>query len=261
MTEQPIKAFLYGSCVGRDMYEMVGKSHRLERLETIARQSLVSAFHPAPMDGFNLKKIKSPFQQRMALRDFEGSLLKALDRQKDTLDVIIIDLVDERRGVMKYPGGATFTRSRENESALIGRYEDLGAEYLEFESDSFYGAFAREAVAFKKVLTKYGLLEKTIILDIPLALTYDSKDPNIDTQRAEDHLQWAPRMNDQLLNLYELLDALGFTTAGLSNLQPLMSSTHKWGQAPFHYQDSTYELIHDAVMTFAEAISNPRTQE
>lgn len=250
MPEQTIRTFLFGSCVGRDMYEMVGQENGLERVGTVARQSLVSAFHPAPTTGFDFNKIKSAFQKRMASRDFQGSLLNGLEEQKEEIDILIIDLIDERRGVMKYPDGGVFTPTIENKSALVGHYEDLGTQHLEFGTDAFYGAFAREAIAFKNFLLERNLFEKTLILDIPLALAYDKSDSSIDATRAKNHLKWAPKMNERLRELYQLLEAMSFPVAGLSDQTPLMSGGHRWGQAPYHYQDTIYELIYERVIEF-----------
>lgn len=242
------RTFIYGSCVGRDMFEMFGNQYGLTRGGTVARQSLISAFYPAPTTGFDFSKLKSDFQRTMVMRDFEGSLLKRLKAESGQTDLIVIDLIDERRGIMRYPNrGGVFTRTRENQAALIKTYDDVPAEYLEFGSAEYLRAFEFAAERFAGFLDRLNLKNRTILLDVPLALDYDKLDPDVDVPRAEDHLTWAPAMNDTLIEIYEVMDRCGFKSTNLRQQLPLMNPHHRWGQAPFHYQEKFYREMVERV--------------
>ncbi|WP_157277080.1 DUF6270 domain-containing protein [Oerskovia sp. Root22] len=88
---------IHGSCVTRDAFALPGESG-FQLVDYYARSSLASAFADHGLQGVDTSTIPSPFQRRMVDRDLGKHFWRDLaDLQAD---VIVVDLVDERYGLL-----------------------------------------------------------------------------------------------------------------------------------------------------------------
>ena len=232
---QTIRTMLYGSCVSRDMFEFLNPQRfTLDRY--IARQSLISAYSPTrqlPPAGPALG-----FRERTLRDDAFASLPVNLAERAALLDLLVIDLVDERLGVYALENGAYITRSIEliqcgQEPKIMkqGRLVPYGSdEHLALWQDAF-----TRLVADLKMLD---LFDKTVVLGIPWA-EYHS-----DGTQTGDPFGLSVRESNAAGTRY--LDIV--RSAGLPVLELPVSGVraepdHRWGEAPYHYTDGVYRAI------------------
>jgi hypothetical protein len=88
---------IHGSCVTRDAFALHGEA-RFRLVDYYARSSLASAFADHGLEGVDTSTITSPFQRRMVDRDLGKHFWRDLPDVR--ADVIVVDLVDERYGVL-----------------------------------------------------------------------------------------------------------------------------------------------------------------
>lgn len=158
---------IYGSCVSRDTCEVLPDA---QVKAYVARQSVTSLLRPHGSDGVDVSQLQSSFQQRMVLSDLDGAGISQICEHAYDLDLVLVDLVDERRGYWIYPNGTTITNSLEVEASGIARIAlEQGAYLINFGEDEH---FATWQVGFEKLvqgLETAGILDKSIFLDIEWA--------------------------------------------------------------------------------------------
>ncbi|OKL48599.1 hypothetical protein BSR28_01995 [Boudabousia liubingyangii] len=234
------RLFIYGSCVSRDMAEF-GRDSGIEVEAYVARQSLISAgskVNPALLGSF---PDGSSFASRMVRGDAKGDLFERMELKADGADRIVWDLVDERLGVYAFPDGSYSTRS----------YELLGAEGLEFVpaearlipfgEDEHFDLWCAALERFEQFLVSKGWLDKTRLLYVPWA-PFDlagnftrasfgvrALEANVLYSRYFEHIR-----EHSKIGMIEPEEEL-----------VLADPEHKWGPAPFHYQQELYGWIVD----------------
>lgn len=166
-----MKIAIFGSCVSRDTAEFMPEA---EVVAYVARHSVTSLESPHGTNGIDLSDLTSAFQKRMVTSDLKGTGLERIVKNAKDHDVVLLDLVDERRGFWKFPDGSTMTNSLEIESSGAARTARReGARLVEFGTDEH---FARWRAGFAKLINELnaaGLCEKTILLDIEWAGAID----------------------------------------------------------------------------------------
>ncbi|MGO2016623.1 MAG: DUF6270 domain-containing protein [Brevibacterium aurantiacum] len=166
-----MKIAIFGSCVSRDTVEFMPEA---EVVAYVARHSVTSLESPHGTAGIDLSDLTSAFQKRMVTSDLKGSGIERIVKHAGDLDVVLLDLVDERRGFWKFPDGTTMTNSIEVEScgaARTARRE--GARLIEFGTDEHFTRWSKGFATLIKELRAAGLWEKTILLDIEWAGAVD----------------------------------------------------------------------------------------
>ena len=113
-----MKIAIFGSCVSRDTAEFMPEA---EVVAYVARHSVTSLESPHGTAGIDLSDLTSAFQKRMVTSDLKGSGIERIVKNAGDLDVVLLDLVDERRGFWKFPDGTTMTNSIEVESCGAAR--------------------------------------------------------------------------------------------------------------------------------------------
>src|SRR5699024_11058095 len=112
--------------------------------------------------------------KRMATSDLKGTGVDRIVKNADELDVVLIDLVDERRGFWLYPDGTTITNSLEIESCGAARAARRGgARLVEFGDEEHFRRWKSGFIQLIDGLKESGLWEKTILLDIEWAGAVD----------------------------------------------------------------------------------------
>ena len=166
-----MKIAIFGSCVSRDTAEFMPEA---EVVAYVARHSVTSLESPHGTAGIELSDLNSAFQKRMVTSDLKGSGIERIVKNTDDLDVVLLDLVDERRGFWKFPDGTTMTNSIEVEScgaARTARRE--GARLIEFGTDEHFTRWSTGFATLIQELKAAELWEKTILLDIEWAGAVD----------------------------------------------------------------------------------------
>ena len=162
-----MKIAIFGSCVSRDTAEFMPEA---EVVAYVARHSVTSLESPHGTAGIDLSDLTSAFQKRMVTSDLKGSGVERIVKNADDLDVVLIDLVDERRGFWKFPDGKTMTNSIEVESCGAAREARRdGARLVDFGTDEHFTTWKSGYIKLIDGLKGAGLWEKTILLDIEWA--------------------------------------------------------------------------------------------
>lgn len=170
---------IFGSCVSRDTCEFIPGANVLAY---VARHSVTSLETPHGTKGVDLSGLTSAFQKRMITSDLKGNGVTRIVKKTDELDLVLIDLVDERRGFWLFPDGTSMTNSLEVEFCGAARdARRAGARIVEFGTDEH---FASWQTGFSKLICRLkteGLWDRTILLDIEWAGAFDdSQHPHND---------------------------------------------------------------------------------
>lgn len=166
-----MKIAIYGSCVSRDTAEFIPDA---EVVTYVARQSVTSIESPHGTAGIDVTGLDSAFQRRMVLSDLKGNGVERIVENAEYIDLVLIDLVDERRGFWLFTDGSTMTNSLEIESCGAARnVRRAGARLVEFGTDEHFETWK---TGFDKLivgLEEAGLREKIVFLDIEWAGAVD----------------------------------------------------------------------------------------
>lgn len=158
---------IFGSCVSRDTCELDPDA---AVAAYVARHSVTSLVSPHGEEDVELDELDSPFQVRMVTGDLEGDGVDRLVKVAKKLDLVLIDLVDERRGFWQFPDGTTMTNSIEIELCGAGMMaKRKGARLVEFGTDEHFEAWQDGFSALIEELKRAAIWDRTILLDIEWA--------------------------------------------------------------------------------------------
>ncbi|WP_193101841.1 DUF6270 domain-containing protein [Brevibacterium aurantiacum] len=166
-----MKIGIFGSCVCRDTAEYMPEA---EVMAYVARHSVASLESPHGMDDVDLSGLTSAFQKRMVTSDLNGTGIDRIVKNAKDLDVVLLDLVDERRGFWLFPDDTRMTNSIEIEACGAARdARRAGARLVEFGTDEHFAHWQTGFAKLINSLKEVGLWEKTILLDIEWAEAID----------------------------------------------------------------------------------------
>lgn len=235
MTASELNVFLYGSCVSRDTAEFMEGSW--VRSGYIARQSLISAMNskvPMPRPS----GLTSKFQNSMVEGDFASSLPSTLRHASESIDRLVIDLVDERLGVYPYPENRYLTFSNElHQSGLMNNMKGRQA-FVPFGDDLHFELWSSAAQSFTDLLVEASLLAKSRVIVAPF-VDHTLEGESVTQTRDLSAKVW----NERYIRYYDLLEELGFNLVSIPEESVLSTETHKWGSAQYHYVDSAYKVL------------------
>lgn len=234
------RVFIFGGCTSRDAVNLYPE-YGLELHSYIARQSLISAYHPAHPHHWDFGDVSSLFQQRMFGGDIQSTIPRHVLASANEVDLIVWDNMIERVGVRPVLTGGYVTNSpkiRENveDSDLLGEWIKFGSDrHMELWS----GAFER----FYKTLEIAGLADKIIVNGTPWALV----------DRYGETLSF-PRLgitanffNAAIEEYWSLVESKGIPIARVAQERAIADPDHKWGLAYFHYVPDTYVAQLEAI--------------
>lgn len=162
---------IFGSCVSRDTCEFIPDANVIAY---VARHSVTSLETPHGIKGVDLSGLTSAFQKRMVTSDLKGTGLARVVKNAKDLDLVLIDLVDERRGYWWFPDGTTMTNSLEVESCGAARdARRAGARLVEFGADEHFERWKPDFDKLIRGLSAADLWDRTILLDIEWAGAVD----------------------------------------------------------------------------------------
>jgi len=159
---------IFGSCVSRDTCEFIPEA---TVKAYVARHSMASLGAPHGTEGVDLDDLTSSFQVRMVTGDLEGNGVVRVVGLAKKLDLVLLDLVDERRGYWLFPDGTVMTNSIEVELCGAGARakRNAGARLVEFGSDEHFAAWKEGFTTLAKAFEDAGIWERTVLLDVEWA--------------------------------------------------------------------------------------------
>ncbi|MGO2944028.1 MAG: DUF6270 domain-containing protein [Brevibacterium aurantiacum] len=159
---------IFGSCVSRDTCEFIPEAIVKAY---VARHSMASLDAPHGTDDVDLDDLSSSFQVRMVTGDLEGNGVDRLVGVANKLDLVLLDLVDERRGYWLFPDNTVMTNSIEVELCGVGALakHNADARLVEFGSDEHFAAWQNGFTILVRALEEAGILERAVLLDVEWA--------------------------------------------------------------------------------------------
>lgn len=243
---------IFGSCVSRDTFTFLPDTFRL--LSYVARQSSISVGAPADGVAARLKDLPSAFQNRVVRGDVRGDLLDTASRLVADVDLVLVDLIDERGGVVGV-GGGYVTKLSELWNAG-GAAATAGGRYVPFATDEHFALWSAAARRIAVRLRELGLLDKTIVLRTPWA----SQMPSGAAVPVPHWMTPPATANTQYERYFALLVELGYEVVTLPDDLALSTEEHQWGASPFHYLDAAYEHLAGQIAAAVERRTSDHAQ-
>lgn len=276
-----LRIAIFGSCVSRDTCEFMTDA---EVVCYVARQSAIAALGPVGEGRFSSSPLGSAFQAKMFDGDQRADAVVRITASDP--DLILVDLVDERRGVWSMPDGTYLTNSIEAYRASIEKHAPTaGARLIRFGSDEHFRLWQR---GFRMIMEHLTTLRAPIVLlDIAWAETVAGKPrpagPRFlagsaarrlkrgargmgravargdslavainelltpDRTSAEQMAREAKRANRQFRRYAVTAAELCDFTVFREARGLRMTAEHRWGSAPFHYRNSDYSSMADEI--------------
>ncbi|KRE35508.1 hypothetical protein ASG73_16365 [Janibacter sp. Soil728] len=227
-----VRTFIYGSCVSRDTLETMADTHEL--LAYVARQSAISAGRPAEGVWPQLTHIESPFQRRMVQGDIEGNALSEIARRADEIDLLVLDLIDERGGVIEVGGGYVSRHAELWQAGGDAATRD--GHRVDFGTDEHFALWSPAVARLAAGIAELGLSDRVILLETEWASTMDDGESlDIPDWDLPPH-----RANVKYRRYYDRVRALGWPVVSLPAELTASTRDHKWGASPFHYTAAAY---------------------
>ncbi|MDR7233171.1 DUF6270 domain-containing protein [Agrococcus sp. BE272] len=241
------RAFIYGSCVTRDTIEHM--RDQVDIAHYVARQSWISAGTDAGERASRLLPIASTFQQRVISGDLRGNAVVQLERYAADTDIVIVDLVDERGGVIDFGDG--FATKLAEYWSSGGREASRGATHIEFGTDEHFALWAEGAKRLLRSLIALELLHRTIVIRTPWA----EVDDDGDALTIPGWMMPPKEANERYERYFSLLAEAGLRILELPAELAVSSKQHQWGTSPFHYAEAAYEHLAAGLRAFADEVA------
>lgn len=209
----------------------------------VARQSLVSATSPPIQVSEERSKLASAFQTRQLRGDLAATLMTQIQQYGVDSDVILMDLIVERLGVIEF-GGSLITRSNELLKSGLNASLPGGSRWIKFGTDRHRTLWKRATADFAERMDALGLKERVLVLDTPWAER--SNTGAVLEHRSES----VARYNEIYEPYYARMAELGFQVASMPREHAVGDDDHKWGASPYHYIPTAYEWIAEQVRSF-----------
>ncbi len=238
----PLRTFIIGSCVTRDTFDYLDRT-RYRLSGYVARQSWASVARP-PGPVVDTTALASAFQRRQIDGALCGDVLERLDAV-GPVDLVLVDLMDERLGVHRLPDGGLVTRSVELcTSGLEAGYTEA-ATLLRFGSREHRQAWQQGADTVLGGLADRGLTDRTWVIAPAWAST------SLQGHRRLRGAGGTPRQFRVRSWPYywSLRRRLGADHLLGADLAVQADETHRWGLAPYHYSVDVYRALVDQLDT------------
>lgn len=239
-------AFIWGSCVSRDIPRITGQ---FDVSYYVGRQSLVSGFNkssgirpPFPND------FKSRFKKRSLSSDLLSSGPSLLREHARETDLVLLDLATERRGVFPVDNNAFVSNTVELKQS--GLRELLGLDdslLIPFGSELHLSLFTEATQQLSLELRQLGLLHRTLAINAPFAgRTQEGRRLSPNLGRTAD--EW----NAIFPHYFNILSEYGIAITPLPPKDLVLSTKdHLWKQGQDHYIDETYEFWAKQIVDFS----------
>jgi hypothetical protein len=235
---EPMRVLILGSCVSRDILNYAS-DNSINLVDYFARSSIASILaKPFGLDESFIARIPSQFQQRMVRRDVNKEFLPAIADRQD-VDIILLDLIDERFDLYEACDGSVATMSSEFSTTGFAKTEDRSTErWLRSGSERHRELWKAAVGKLFEVLSKNGVAERVVVNKVFWAEEMEDGTPL--PQREAGQRKAA---NELLAWMYRELERYVPAPRWMTFPENLMKSKpdHRWGLAPFHYTDAYYE--------------------
>ena len=219
---------ILGSCVTRDALDLTSD---FKLIDYTARTSLASLSTNSRKDSQILNNIKSTFQKRMVERDMTKRFWHSLENAQN--DVIVIDLIDDRFSLKLFDDNSSHTVSSEYKKA--SDFQDQNGRVIKSSSNEFKRLWE---AGLKRLKTHCDALELNKIF-VNCVYYQPTGNQSIDSSTK------IVENNDYLRAAYLKLENTFGRDAMIE--YPLeiikVDIDHKWGLAPFHFTDQTYNFL------------------
>ncbi|WP_411732807.1 DUF6270 domain-containing protein [Paeniglutamicibacter sp.] len=235
--DAPRTALIFGSCVSRDLARI--DSERFKAGHYTARQSWISAYAESRRPPNVV--LPSAFQKRMVEDDFRSSGRNVLKSTRPaTSDLIMLDLIDERLGVLPVEGSWITMSNELRKSKAVD--DAVMRQIVPFGSPEHFELWASAAIEMRADLDSY--MGKTFVLAARFASVTDLG-VELKEFRGESAVSW----NQRFEPYYDYLRSIGFNVVDHDPEMVLSSEEHTWGATPFHYIDAAYKSFGDRLLT------------
>jgi len=240
---------IFGSCVTRDVFE-IDKDENMAAFDIktyTARQTIVSSLSkPIRCDESDIV-LDSAFQRRMVLCDMHKDTFKRF--KKDKSDYIVIDLIDERLGMLKLKGSIA-TQSNELVNSGYTKQFDTERVRLTYKHGEFFVGDKPLKKYCEKFCRKLKRIypQERIIIHRALGVS-DYYDANGSIAAfAEDQAAKCANMNRQLNFMYDAIEEF-IPRAHVIRTEGKFhgDAGHKWGLSIVHYEPGYYRYVYEAL--------------
>lgn len=245
-TSSHCRTFIHGSCVSRDTFGFLPDTFVLAYY--VARQSIISVDRPVAGIASRLKPLTSAFQDRAVRGDLAGDALNRLRGRSEQVDLVLMDLTDERGGVLEIGNG--YASKLAEFWGNGGRELARGARHIPFGSDEHFSLWAEAWNRYEARVAELGLQDRLVMLHTPWAAL-------LDDGSALEVPRWMlnPALANQLHERYVAHVAKGgVSIVELPEGLVRSSADHRWGASPFHYTDAAYEHLAARISRIARRV-------
>lgn len=222
---------ILGSCVTRDAFELPDAAP-FELGAYMARTALGS-FMGRRTEAItpDYERIASPFQRRMVAEDIAKQ--GRLRLRNENFDLLVIDLIDERLPVARFPDGGIATVSNEFRQLGIPLSEYTKIHSHTEESWQLWSAGWETLIA---LLDQLGTRDRLVVHRAHWAgMTADGRPTVEDPDTVAEANRWLDKAYEHMV---PALEPHQFLEVAAEHL--VAASDHRWGLAPFHYVPEYY---------------------
>lgn len=237
------KMFIYGSCLTRDTKNFFPSDWKASTY--IARQSLISA-SSGNCDVVGTSKLTSAFQNRMVQNDIEGAAFKFLEDSLQEHDLLLLDFVDERRGVFEVAAGKFVTRSYEMTNSGLMKQQDITPRWIDFGTEEHFDLWC---TAFDTMMDVIRTKNIPVIAVIPPWATINEEGKEL---VYKGNPVGAVNESYERYNRYVVEN--GVPTVSVSQGTAIAAVNHQWGPATFHFVDDVYEELARQILNIFDSL-------
>lgn len=236
-----LRTVILGSCVSRDTFGHLDPA-RYTLGAYVARQSLATLRRPPGPSAVDTARIASPFQRRVTEGSLRGDAVERL-RAAGEVRLVLIDLTDERLGVIELGDDRLVTRSVELIAGGLDRELRERHPVHAFGSAEHFAWWRDGWDLLRDVLIAEDLLRRTLVIAPPWASASEdgTATPRSYGVGAEEFSGTAAAYVDVLRSSLSAGQIIG------EGLAVRSSPAHQWGDAPFHYSTQTYRELCTAI--------------
>lgn len=171
--------------------------------------------------------------------DFVGDLWSRVDATVDDADLILLDLIDERRGCLLLESGGLITDNWE--LTAVGQRESLRYQrHIALDSPEYFSLWVKAFDRLISLLKDRGKLQNLIVIAPSFASVYE--DGTSDRNLAEVSI-----LNRAYEPYWHYLLQQGINIATPNPTQLRAAKNHKWGPRPFHFSRDSELALNTAI--------------
>ncbi|GAB3753992.1 DUF6270 domain-containing protein [Lysobacter olei] len=236
MSDKSSPLLIVGSCVSRDILEVDAAGCTLEGY--IARTSMASVGVSAVADSdvrSMAEALQSQFQRDMILNDLDKTTLERVQQAKARH--VLVDFVDERFTLI-CSGNSFFSLSGELQKAGVSAE---GRAVIEPGIEPYFTLWLN---GFERFVLAVGT--DRIILNRAFWARGTRENPTAFSE------SWVTRNNQLLGALYERIESRWqFKTIRYPDDLVVGNAAHRWGEAPYHFEDALYRHAAAQIRSYA----------